>query len=83
MTYGVFKDRIAKIVPCNIVYRSMKHLNNEEVFKQDLEAVPFQICKICDDPEDSYWTLDYLYSKEVDEHACNKEKTHIIQGCLV
>ncbi len=51
----------------------MKHFN-EEAFKRDLEAVPFQICEIVDDPEDSYWALVYHYGKVVDEHAPIKEK---------
>ncbi len=52
----------------------MNHFN-EVAFKQDVEAFPFQICEIFDDPEDSYCELDYLYGKVVDEHAHIKEKT--------
>ncbi len=74
MIYGVFTARLPKLGLRSIVYRRIKHFNGK-AFKQDLEAVPYQRCEIFDDPEHSYWALDYLHSKVLDKHAPINEKT--------
>ncbi len=81
MIYGVFKARLPKLGPRSIVYRSMKHFD-EEASKEDIEAVTFHICKIFDDSEDSYWALGYLYSKVVNMHLL-KRKYLDLKVCLI
>ena len=49
-------------------YRSMKSFNEND-FLTDMSYVPFHVCNIFDDPNDSYRLFDELYTDVLNEHA--------------
>ena len=46
----------------------MKHFD-EKVFIADVSVIPFQVCDIFDDPNDSYWLFNELYTDILNKHA--------------
>ena len=54
-------------------YRSMKHFDQEE-FTKDLANVPFHICEIFDDINDTVWAQQHLLSSIIDIHAPLKQR---------
>ena len=49
-------------------YRSMKHFNENE-FLKDMSFIPFHVTNIFDDPNDSYWLFNELYTDILNKHA--------------
>ena len=49
-------------------YRSMKHFNESD-FLDDLSMVPFHVGSMFDDPNDSYWVFNKLYTEVLEIHA--------------
>ena len=56
-----------------ITYRSMKNFDHEE-FTKDLSDVPFHICEIFDDVDDTVWAQQHLLSSIIDFHAPLKQR---------
>lgn len=56
-----------------IVYRSFKNFN-EQRFSEDLMNVPFHICDMFDDVDDTVWSYQYLLNEVTNVHAPIKTK---------
>ena len=65
---GATKMYLPKFTEPSFQYRSMKHFN-ETHFTHDLSIAPFHVADIFEDPNDSYWFFNQLFSDIVDLHA--------------
>ena len=46
---------------------------NERNFQSDIAHMPFQVCKVLDDPSDIYYTWNLLFTKLCNEHGPVKQ----------
>ena len=67
--FDVPKQRATKIM-----YRSYRKFNNDN-FLKDLSIIPYHVCEIFEDIDDSYWLYNELTMEVVNEHAPIKQKT--------
>ena len=65
---GATKMYIPKFVEPSFQYRSMKSFN-ETNFTHDLSIAPFHVADVFEDPNDSYWFFNKMFSDIVDTHA--------------
>ena len=56
-----------------IVYRSYKHFD-ENSYTNDLLNIPFHVCEIFDDVEDSYWFCQEMITDIMNTHAPIKQR---------
>ena len=42
---------------------------DENQFLTDISHIPFQVCNVFDDPNDSYWLFSKMYTDILDIHA--------------
>ena len=63
--------------PCvkntDITYRSYRNLN-VDAFRQDVESIPFSVCNVFDDINESHWAFNKLLNEVVNEHIHIKSK---------
>ena len=57
----------------DITYRSYRNLN-VDAFRQDVESIPFSVCNVFDDINDSHWAFNKLLNEVVNEHIPIKSK---------
>ncbi len=55
-----------------IHYRTYKTFN-ESHFLHELQHTPFQVAKICDDPDDQFWFHNKLWESVIDSNAQRKK----------
>ena len=67
------KFHIQKLKPVTIQYRSYKNFN-EDLFKHDLDRIPYHVSDIFDDVNDIYWFWNKLTLDVINEHAPSKIK---------
>ena len=68
LTLASTKLHVPRSSSTKFQYRSMKHFD-EKQFLKDVSYIPFQVCNIFDDPNDSYWLFSKMYSNIIDIHA--------------
>ena len=59
--------------PKTIIYRSYKKFD-DETFINDVKYIPFSVCDIFDDHDDSLWSFNKLLSDVIDKNAPVKKK---------
>jgi hypothetical protein len=69
----ILKHSLPVIKPFRIQYRSYKHFD-ELKFKQDIEAMPVQVCDVFNDIDDQYCALSTMYKSVLDQHAPLKSR---------
>ena len=55
-------------MPQIVKYRTYKKFDND-VFKQEIQHIPFHVCDIFDDIDDQSWAYNLLICNVLDEHA--------------
>ena len=68
LVLGCTKMHVPKSEMPVFQYRSLKHFNEND-FLTDLALVPFHVTSVFDDPNDSYWLFNKLYTEVLDIHA--------------
>ena len=56
-----------------VTYRKMKNFD-EESFQSDINRIPFHICDIFEDIDDTYWAQNQLFLSVLNQHAPLKTK---------
>ena len=73
MAIGVLKRHASCVKNRYITYRSYINLN-AEALERDVEQIPFSVCSIFDDIDDSYWAFNKLFKEVVDDRIPMKER---------
>ena len=73
MVVGTLKRHAPSIQNREITYRSYKNLDADRL-KHDIEQIPFSVCSVFDDIDDTYWAFNKLLGNVIDEHIPIKAK---------
>ena len=73
MVVSVLKKHAPCIKNREVTYRTYKTLN-ADALRHDIDQIPFSVCNIFDDVDDSYWAFNKLLREIVDEHVPIKRR---------
>ena len=73
MVVSVLKKHAPLIKNREVTYRTYKTLN-ADALRNDIDQIPFSVCNIFDDVDDSYWAFNKLLREIVDEHVPIKRR---------
>ena len=68
LTMACTKMHVPRSSLSKFQYRSMKNFNEND-FLTDMSYIPFHVCDIFDDPNDSYWLFNELYCDVLNQYA--------------
>ncbi len=78
----ITKLHIPPTKPLRVIYRNLKNFD-QNIFKEQVNQIPFHICSIFDDVSDKCLSRNLLFSKVLDQHAPLKTELSKRIMCLI